>query len=236
MAQAPADLVDGEHPVNHGGGGPHRDQGVHIGRAAEEGLEAHLIIFVVEVHDGQGQQQLGEGKGQGVFHPHQESRQGRAHHVSHGDVEQGQQEGEGPDHPVLHLLQLPGGGVLRTGRGLPLPLPLRQGGPVAGALYGIDDALRRDGIFVIGHLHTARQQVHADGGDALHFAHRLLHVGGAGGAGHARHLKGLFHSRFLPSISSACSARPAARQPPAHPPGGCRPPRRCGGVPPAAPC
>ena len=35
----------------HGGGGPHRDQGVHIGRAAEEGLEAHLIIFVVEVHD-----------------------------------------------------------------------------------------------------------------------------------------------------------------------------------------
>ena len=38
------------------------------------------------------------------------------------------------------------------------------------------------------------------------------------------------------TLSSACSARPVARQPPAHPPGGCRPPRRCGGVPPAAPC
>ena len=195
VAQAIADLEDGEHAVDDGGDGPDSDEGIHVGRAVEEGLEAVFKVFVVEVHDWQGQQELHQGEGGRVFHPGQEPRQRRAHHVAHGDIEEGDEEDEGPDQPVLHLGQLLGHDVLlwlrRPGRGR---FP-GQGRAVADGLHGADDALRRDRALVIGDLHVVCQQVDADVGHAGGLAHGLFHMGRAGRAGHPRDLKGLFHKK-----------------------------------------
>ena len=197
VAEAVADLEDGEHAVNDGGDGAHGDEGVHIGRALEEGLEAHLIVFVVEVHDGQGQQELDKGEGQGVFHPCQKARQGRAHHMAHGDVKEGDKEGKGPDKAVLHLLELPGHHVLPLGLACLGPRLPRQGGPVAGGHHRSHNLLRRDGGLVVCHLHIVGEEVDIDGGHPLHPAHGLLHVGRAGRAGHTGYAEGLLHGIHL---------------------------------------
>ncbi len=38
-----------------------------LGGALEQGLKAHLVVLVVDVHDGQRQQKLEQGEGDGVF-------------------------------------------------------------------------------------------------------------------------------------------------------------------------
>ena len=235
MAQAEADLVDGEHAVGHGGHGAHGDEGVHVGRAPEQGLEAHLVVLVVEIHDGQGQQQLREGEGQGVVHAGEKAWQGRAHHVAHGDVEQGDEEGEGPDHPMLHLGQLAGHHVLLPDGGRGGPRRLGQGGPVAGVLHRRDNGLRGGGVLVVCHLHGVGQEAHVHLRHPIQPAHRLLHVGGAGGAGHAGHVESLLHGCYL-AISSISEARSPARRSPRRFPGAGSRPRRCAGARPAAPC
>ena len=134
-----------------------------------------------------------------VEHP----RQGPAHHVAHGDIEQGDEKGKGDDKAALHMLQLrfhgggalPGGGLLPGGQG--------AGGAVSGGghrrLNGLGGGFGR----VVLHGHGVGQQVHVDLRDAVHLAHRLVHVGGAGGTGHAGHIEFLLqgkHHTFIKGL------------------------------------
>ena len=91
-AQVPGDEEQGRHAVEHRGGGAKGDERVHVGRAVPQGLEAHRIVFAVDIQDGQGEQELEEGHHQGVGRLVEEGGQGPAHHVPHGDVEQGRQK------------------------------------------------------------------------------------------------------------------------------------------------
>ena len=102
VAQAIANLVDGKDAVNHRCRRAHGDEGVHIGGPMPQGFKAHLVIGVVDVEDGQGEQQLSETKGQSVFHSHQEGGEGGAQHVAHGDVKEGNEKDKGPDEAPLH--------------------------------------------------------------------------------------------------------------------------------------
>ena len=196
VAQPEPNLEDGENAVDHRRRGPHGNKRIHIGCALEEGFEAHFKIFVVDIEDRQGQQELDEGKRKGVFPAEQEAGQGSAQHVAHGDIEQGQKEAEGSGHPPLHGLQLTGHRVLPDGGGSGL---LGAGGPgrVARLTDGGRDALRRQDTLVVFHLHTVGQQVHLHGPHALQLAHGLFHVSGAGGAGHTSYVKFLFHRIHL---------------------------------------
>ncbi len=91
-AQVPGDEEQGRHAVEHRGRGAKGDERVHVGRAVPQGLEAHRIVFAVDIQDGQGEQELEEGHHQGVGRLVEEGGQGPAHHVPHGDVEQGRQK------------------------------------------------------------------------------------------------------------------------------------------------
>ena len=97
VPQSVAHLIDGEHAIYYGSGGAHSDERVHVGRPVEQSLKADFIIFVVEIHDRQREQKLSQAKGHRIFYAQEELRQGSAHHVAHGDVEQGDQKDEGPD-------------------------------------------------------------------------------------------------------------------------------------------
>ena len=105
MAEAVGQLVENENTVSHGSGGTDGYQGIHVGRTVPQRFEADPVVFAVEGKDGEGEQQLGQGKGQQIVMPRQERRQGQAQHVPHGDVEQGEEERDGPEEAVLHLVQ-----------------------------------------------------------------------------------------------------------------------------------
>ena len=193
VSQPVAHLIDGEHAVYHGGGGAHSDEGVHVGRPVEQGLKADLIVFVVEIHNWQGEQQLGQAKGHRVFHAQKEAGQGSTHHVAHGDVEQGDQKDEGPDQPVLHGGELflqtglgPGSGGLDGGC-------LRQGGPIARVDDGVDDAAGGEDVLVVLDGHGVGHQADLSLLHAIQPADRLFHMSGAGRTGHACDVKFLFH-------------------------------------------
>ena len=83
VAQSIAHLVNGEHAIDNRGDGAHGDQGVHVGRPMPERFKAHLVILIVEIHDRQSKEQLGQPEGYGVLMSQQEGRQGSAHHVAH---------------------------------------------------------------------------------------------------------------------------------------------------------
>ena len=94
VPQAPGDLEQGGHAVDHGGGGADGDERVHIGRTLEQAPEAHLVILVVDVQDGKGQQKLEKGGQEHVPLVVEEGGQRPAHHVPHGQIEQRDQENE----------------------------------------------------------------------------------------------------------------------------------------------
>ena len=192
MSQTIADLEDGEHAVNDGGDGTNGNKGVHIRRAVEEGFETGLVILIVEVHDGQGQQKLNKSKGEGIFHTREETWNRCAHHMAHGDIEQGNQENEGPHQPVFHPGQLLGHDVL-LGCCLGLRRFLGEGGAVAGGRDRADDLVRRHRPLVVCDLHVVGQQVDIHSGHAGGFADGLFHMGRAGRTGHTCNVKGLFH-------------------------------------------
>ena len=41
-----------------------------LGPPWQQGLEAHLVVLVVDIQDGQGEQELGQGEGHGVLVAH----------------------------------------------------------------------------------------------------------------------------------------------------------------------
>src|SRR5699024_7001273 len=134
VAQAPADEVQGRHAVDNGGGGAHGDEGVHVGGEVEQGFEAHPEILLVDDQRGQGEQKQGEGVHHGVLLPQKAGGDGPAHHVPHGQVEQGDEEDQGGDEPQLHVLLILfhglGGGAGLGGLAAGFTL-LGQGGAVA---------------------------------------------------------------------------------------------------------
>ena len=203
VAQAVPHLVQGKDPVDHCRRGAYRNEGVHVGGAAEEGLKAYLIIFIVEVHDRQGEQQLGETKGHGVLRPQQEGGEGRSQHVAHGDVKEGDEKHQGPEKAVLHGGQLLLQSAAGRGRGLRAALSLGQGGAVTRLDHRLDDVLGGEGGLVVDHRHGVGHETDLGGGDALQFVDCLLHVGRAGGTGHARDRKFLFqgdHQTFCVTV------------------------------------
>ncbi len=52
VAQAVSHLVDGEYTVDDGGGGTHSNETVHVGSPIPKSFETHLIILIVDIHDG----------------------------------------------------------------------------------------------------------------------------------------------------------------------------------------
>ena len=194
VAQSPADAVQGGDTVDHGGGGAYGNEGVHVGGEVEQRLKAHPVVFLVDDHDGHGEQEQGEGVGHGIFHAMEEVRDGPAHHVAHGQVEQGNEEDEGGDEPGLHALQLILHGVGSGDGGGVLPRRGGQGCAVACLLHRGDDGLRRDGIVAV-HCHGAAQQVHVHVLHSRQLPHGLVHMSGARRAGHTGNGKFLFHDK-----------------------------------------
>ena len=196
-ADAVDDLVQGEYAVHHGGGRAHGHQGVHVGRPVPQGLEAALVVLVVDIEDGKGQQQLGQGVGPHVLMPGQEGGDRHAQHMPHGQVEQGQQEHHGPHEAALHPRQLllqdvVGAALLRLGPG-----PGGERGPIARGLHRLDDVVGGQDALVKIRRHGVGHQAHVGGADALQLAHRLLHMGRAGGTAHARNIEFLLHAQYL---------------------------------------
>ena len=199
MAQGPAGHEDGPEGVEEGGGAAQGDQRVHIGGPVPQGAEAVDKVVVVDIHDGQHQHQLGQGEYHAVLVPQEDGGQGSPHHVAHAQVEQGHQEHDGPDQPVLHapglLRRRVGLGRRCRGRGAftvdagVIARPVHRGADVLGGELGLVK-LRH---------HAVGQQVDRGGVHPLQGVHRLLHVGLAGGAAHAGHVKFALHS--IPPIS-----------------------------------
>ena len=196
MPEPPADHVDRHHAVDHRRRRTDRDQRIHVGRALEEGLEAHLVVFAVDVGDRKRQQQLGEREDERVCRPVQEMGQRQAHHMPHRDVEKRDQENEGDDQPPLHVGDL---GRHRVGGGRRLRLRAGRSrarvhrGSVAGLLDRMDDGGVARGRLVVVDRHIVGEQVDRHRPDARDLRHALFHVRRAGGTGHARHIEFLLH-------------------------------------------
>ena len=113
--------------------------------------------------------------------------------MAHGDVEQGDQKDEGPDQPVLHGGELllhpglgPGSGGLDGGC-------LGQGGSIARVDNGVDDAAGGEDVLVVLDVHGIGHQADLGFLDTIQPADCLLHMSGAGGAGHACDIELLLH-------------------------------------------
>ena len=160
-----------------------------------QSLEAHPVVFVVDVHDGQGEQQLGQAEGNRVFQPREEAGEGSAQHVAHGDVEKRDQEHKGPDEAVFH------GGQLRLHLGLrPLgfslsrvPSLLGQGGTVARVDHRLDDAVGGEGALVVVHRHGVGHQADLRLAHGVQLVDGFLYMCRARRAGHAGDIEFLLH-------------------------------------------
>ena len=93
---------------------------------------------------------------------------------------------------MLHRGQLPFHGVVFL-RGSRLSFFLGQGGAIARGGDRLNDILCRDDTFVVLRYHGVGHQTDRGTSDALHLADRLLHMGGAGGTGHACDVEFLLH-------------------------------------------
>ena len=166
-----------------------------------ESFKPHPVVLLVDDHDGHGEQEQGQGVGHGVVRPVEEMGDGPAHHVAHGQVKQGDEEHKGPDQPGLHVLQIILHGV-RGGLGPGLfPRRRGQGRPIPRLFHRGHDLVRGEGPVPV-HRHGPAQQVHIDLAHPVQLPHRLVHVGGAGGAGHAGDVEFLLHLAFTSLDSS----------------------------------
>ena len=215
VAQAVADLVNGKDAIDHSRDGAHSDERVHIGAAVEQGAEAVFVVLVVDIQDRQGEQELGKGEGYGVLVTHQESGEGGAHHVPHGDIEQGNQEEKGEDEAALHRGELRFHLGLRPLSGSPGwdPSLGGQGGAVSCLDHRLDDAFGGKGGLVVLHIHGVGHQADLRPAYALQLVHRLFHMGGACGAGHTGDVKFLFQGKHILSEEGSAHGRPSAPPP-----------------------
>ena len=94
-----------EHGVERpgdGGGGAHGDEGVHGGCAVRERLEAVDKVRIVDVDDGDKQDELGEGERHAVDVVRENAGQRPTEHVPHAYVEQWDKEYDRDDKTGAH--------------------------------------------------------------------------------------------------------------------------------------
>ena len=191
MSQRPANLVEGVDAVQHARTRADGDEGVHVGRPHPQGPETVPEVFVVDDGDDEGQQEECECEVHRVLKSQEEGRQWPAHHMAHGDVEEGDGEDDRPDeappHGKVFLLRL----VLRLlahSLRLPSASVRLEAGSVAGLRYGVDDHAARKVLLVVVDHHAVLQQVDRHRAHAFEFLHRLLDPGRACGAAHAAYI------------------------------------------------
>ena len=93
-------LVQKRQAVQEGGGGTQCHQRVHVRRTVNEPLKAADEEFLVDDHDDDGEQQLGNGHAHGILI--QDAGHGPVpHDVSHGNVHQQQKKADGQKEPTL---------------------------------------------------------------------------------------------------------------------------------------
>ena len=83
VAQSPANVIDGENAVCHGGTGADGNERIHGGRTLRQRFETGDIKFPVDIQDGQHEQKLRKRKCQRVLLAQQKAGQRQAHHVAH---------------------------------------------------------------------------------------------------------------------------------------------------------
>ena len=183
----------GEQPVHQRRPRANGHQGIHVGRPVPQRLKARLEKVPVDKQNRYGQEQLGQGVHQGVFHTHKEPGHRKTHHAAHSDVHQGHQQHNRGNKPALHLFLAVHGLVLAS---LPLAaepalalgggwLLLQRGSAVADFFHRLDDVLLAHLALVVGDGHLVGQQADVYLLHALQLGDAPGHVGLAGGAGHA---------------------------------------------------
>ena len=104
MTKSNADFVNGVNAINNCGAGAYRNQRIHVRRAVEQGLEAHPVIFEVDKHHRDQQQELGKCKADCIFHPQQGAGERPPHHVAHRNIKQRDRKKGRKQQPLFHLL------------------------------------------------------------------------------------------------------------------------------------
>ena len=181
MPQPPAYAEQGKGTKDGCRHGTHSHQAVHIGRALKEIPEAIDIVFAIQIHDGQQQQELGKGKGQGIFRTvkqllhqirHRQAQPG-CQHLVHGNIHDGKEKQHRPKEPLFHVCHFffQRRRLFLFGNRL---LPL-QAGAVTGLFHCGNDYPCVQFPFIIRQLHGVGQQVHAHPLCALQFRHSLFH-------------------------------------------------------------
>ena len=104
MTESDTDFVNGVNAINDCGAGAYRNQRIHVRRAVEQGLEAHPVIFEVDEHHRDQQQELGKCKADCIFHPQQGAGERPPHHVTHRNIKQWDRKKGRKQQPLFHLL------------------------------------------------------------------------------------------------------------------------------------
>ena len=202
VAHTDTDFVNSIDAINSGSPGPNGNQRIHVGCAVEQGAKAHFEVFAVDRQHREQQKELGKGKGHGVFHAQQPDRQRPVHHVSHGDIEEGDREQCGEEQPLLQ------GFVLRLCRAdfrlcfFAAPGGGFQDSAVPGVFHCGHDGVRTHSLLIIRDCHAVLQQVHGHLRNTGQLCHTLFYSGGASGASHTGYIK-LFFFHSGPSFCSA---------------------------------
>ena len=181
-------------------GGAYGDERVHGGRAVRERFKSVDKVRVVDVDDGDEQDELGEGERHAVGVVGKDARQRPAEHVPHAYVEQRDEKDDRDDEAGAHGggggLQLFGRGLHMGGAGPGLCAAAWAGaarvdgrGRVACAVDGSADIVGGDLRGVVVDQHGAGEQIDRDALDAVEFAHGAIHMRLAGGACHAAHVE-----------------------------------------------
>ena len=169
--------------VTKGRGRAQRDERIHIRRAVEERAESVDEEFLVDDHDGDGQQHLEQPHCDVVIRKAGGQRPA-PHHVPHRDIHQRKQKAQRRDQAALERrgfavgqrVLLRGGGR-RTGRAL-------ERRAVARRLHSGNDGLSRSRAF---HAHGVGEQADRAARHARHGGNGLFHTGTASRAAHARY-------------------------------------------------
>mgnify|MGYP006924234852 CR=1 FL=1 len=95
------------------------------------------------------------------------------HHMSHGNIEQGNQETKGCDKPPFHMVHFFRCHIFR--RFLRFGFSLYRCA-ITAAFHRMDNIRRTKGIVVILHHHTVLEQVYVDTLDTFQLADAFLHM------------------------------------------------------------
>ena len=176
VAQAPCDLEQSGDAIYHGGSGAQGDEGIHIGGPMPEGFEPNLVVLVIDIQDGQGEQELDKGHHKHIAGIVEEGRQGPAHHMSHGEIEQRDQKDQGGAEAPLHTRGLSLHGTAAGSGGLCSFWP-GQGSAISRALHGLNDMGGIGDAVLILHQHGIAQQIYVDLIHTSYLADSLFYMG-----------------------------------------------------------